>query len=97
MSLLDMLTCRLKCEYLSDLRHLNHLKRTQLIHELNNIPADAATLGEWNDALHYLLCAPEEEKEEAARQKLIRLLSEQLENGSLLQRVSKKEIADDLT
>lgn len=80
MSLLDVLTYRLECKYLSDLRHLKYLKLMQLIHELESIPADAATLEEWNDALNYLAFAPAEERKENARQQLIWLLTEKLEN-----------------
>lgn len=81
MSLLDTLTCRLECEYLSDLRDLGHFKLIQLIHEVEGISADAVTLEEWNDALSYLVFAPREERKENARQKLIQLLTERLQNG----------------
>jgi hypothetical protein len=54
MSLLDLLSARMNCMNLSDLRFLDRYERIRLRHEINKIPAEAASCKEWNDALQYL-------------------------------------------
>ena len=54
MSLLDAMQTQMGCDYLSDLRFLDHTRRTELAEKLKNLPTRDATLHDWNDALHYL-------------------------------------------
>ena len=54
MSLLDAMSIQMGCAYLSDLRFLNSEQQRRLAQALEKIPADSATLFEWNDALEYL-------------------------------------------
>ncbi len=71
-SLIDVLAKELRCEYISDLRFLpacEHRKAARYIEE--KIPADAASLFEWNDALEYVCSAKPESTPEAARERLI--------------------------
>lgn len=75
LSLLDVLACRAGCSLLSDLRHLDWLGRGVVIHALEGIPPENASLKEWNDALQYLTGAPPEKTAGAARDKLLELLS----------------------
>ena len=73
--LLDYLTYRMECTYISNLRFLNKLEIRRLIKEIAEIPANACSLWEWNDALCYLTCQNEPEKTpESAQAKLISLL-----------------------
>lgn len=73
--LLDYLTYRMECMYISNLRFLNKLEIRRLIKEIEEIPADACSLWEWNDALCYLVHQNVPEKiVESAREKLIYLL-----------------------
>lgn len=53
-SLLDVLSIRMGCTYLSDLRFLDGAQRAMLAGKLERIPARAADLRDWNDALEYL-------------------------------------------
>lgn len=73
--LLDYLTYRMECMYISNLRFLNRLEIRRLIKEIEEIPADACSLWEWNDALCYLVHQNLPEKTpESAHTKLISLL-----------------------
>ena len=75
-SLIDVLAKELRCEYISDLRFLpacEYRKAARYIEE--KIPADSASLFEWNDALEYLSGAEPESTPEAAKKKLIKWLS----------------------
>ena len=69
--LLDFLQHKAGCAYLSDLRDLNGWQRMRLARVLEKIPAEAADLRTWNDALDYLAQAPPEETAQAARERLI--------------------------
>ena len=61
--------------YISNLRFLDKLELGRLIKEIEEIPTDACSLLEWNDALCYLTCQNEPEKTpESAQAKLISLL-----------------------
>lgn len=66
---------RADCTCLSDLRYLNEWQRARLARALEEIPADAAGVWEWNDALAYLSRYPPQETAEAARERLIQSLS----------------------
>ena len=46
-----------------------------LARELEQLPPEAATLQEWNDALDYLIHAPPEETAQAARERLLSALA----------------------
>lgn len=73
-SLLDALANRLGCAYLSDLRFLAGRERSRLGRILREIPLEAASLAEWNDALEYLTGRGPEKSREAARERLLEQL-----------------------
>ena len=54
MSLLDVLSIRMNCLNLSDLKYLNNCGRAKLCRIISEIPEDDAPCSEWNDALQYL-------------------------------------------
>lgn len=54
MSLLEAMSIQMGCAYLSDLRFLDGVQRGILAEKLESIPARAADLRDWNDALEYL-------------------------------------------
>ena len=55
-SLLDHLSNRLRCNYLSDLHLMPYCGRIPAI--IRSIPPDAFPLWQWNDAIEYLLQLP---------------------------------------
>lgn len=73
--LLEFLQYKAGCTYLSDLRRLDGWQRARLARVLEQIPAGAADLRTWNDALNYLAEAPPELTVEDARARLIAALS----------------------
>lgn len=73
--LLEYLSYRAGCAYLSDLRYISDWQRVQLARVLEKIPAEAADLRTWNDALEYLAREPSEPTAEEARARLITTLS----------------------
>lgn len=76
--LLEFLQYRAGCVYLSDLRYLGGWQRVQLARALAEIPAEAADLRAWNDALAYLAGAQPESTAEDARARLIAAMSKTL-------------------
>ena len=72
--LLEFLQYKAGCTYLSDLKSISGWQRTRLARVLEQIPADAADLRTWNDALNYLAQAPPVAIAEAARERLIAAL-----------------------
>jgi len=54
LSLLDILSLQMGCDYLSDLRFLDHIQRAELAKKLRNLPARDTDLHDWNGALQYL-------------------------------------------
>lgn len=74
-TLLELLMRRANCDYLSDLRFLDGERRGRLARYLADIPWQAGSLAEWNEALRYLLAEPPQETEESARNCLIAGLS----------------------
>ena len=70
--LLDFLAYQVGSPYLSDLPRMNGAR---LARELEQIPAEAASLHDWNDALDYLTGAPPEDTAQAAKERLIQSLS----------------------
>ncbi len=73
--LLDALSMLAGCTYLSDLHALSVWQRARLAHEIERIPPGTADLKEWNDALAYLSREPPQETAEAARERLLHVLS----------------------
>lgn len=53
-SLLDLMSIQMGCDYLSELRFLDHARRAELAEKLGRFPAEDADLHDWNDALNYL-------------------------------------------
>jgi len=53
LSLLDVMSLHMGCEYLSDLRFLDKTQRAALAEKLKSLPVRAADLHDWNDALEY--------------------------------------------
>lgn len=78
--LLEYLSYRAGCAYLSDLKYINGWQRARLARVLEEIPAEAADLRTWNDALDYLAQAPPELAAEDARALLITKLSQPMQN-----------------
>lgn len=71
-SLLDVLSSKACCDYLSDLRNLCGREQLRLAQELEKLPPGSASLSDWNDALNYLLNEPPQPTREAAREQLLR-------------------------
>ena len=80
-SLLDAMAAQARREYLSDLKYLQDWELIRLGRTLEQVPANAATLFEWNDALAYLAAAPPEQTQEAARERLITFLTRPRDAG----------------
>lgn len=70
--LLDFLAHQVGSAYLSDLPRMSGAR---LARELEQIPAEAASLHDWNDALEYLAHAPPEATPQAARGRLLERLT----------------------
>lgn len=79
--LVDALSIQADCMYLSDLRYLDKWQRVRLARILEQLPADAASLEEWNNALQYLAQQSPEETAEAARERLLQSLSQPRQMG----------------
>lgn len=75
-SLVEALYMEVKDVCLSDLHGLTPPERRRAVRVLGTVPAEAASLTEWNDALSYLTDAEKADTVEGAREQLIRLLSE---------------------
>ncbi len=73
--LLEYLSYQAGCAYLSDLRYISGWRRARLARVLEEIPAEAADLRTWNDALDYLAQAGPEQTAETARARLIAALT----------------------
>lgn len=73
--LLEFLQYKAGCTYLSDLRRLDGWQKARLARVLEEIPAEAADLRTWNDALDYLAQAGPEQIAEDARARLIAALT----------------------
>ena len=82
--LVDALSIQADCMYLSDLRYLDKWQRVRLARILEQLPADAASLEEWNNALQYLAQQPPEETAAAARERLIQSSSSLNRGGTSL-------------
>ena len=75
LSLLEFLQYRAGCACLSDLKYIEGWQGARLARILEEVPAEAADLRTWNDALDYLAQAPPEQTAEAARERLIRFFA----------------------
>ena len=73
--LLEFLQYRAGCAYLSDLKYIDSWQKARLARVLEEIPAEAADLRTWNDALDYLAQTGPERTAEDARARLIAALS----------------------
>lgn len=75
-SLLDLLSIQMGCMYLSDLRFLSLEQRRYLAQRLDRLTPRQEDIREWNDALEYLTGAPPENTAQAAKERLVHLLSQ---------------------
>lgn len=75
-SLLDLLSIQMGCMYLSDLRFLSPEQRRYLAQRLDRLTPRQEDIREWNDALDYLTGAPPEDTAQAAKERLVHLLSQ---------------------
>ncbi len=75
---MDVLAAEMGCEYVSDLHFLSCCQRVRLAGKVERIPADAAALFEWNDALYYLARGRPERTAQAAKERLLALLRQPL-------------------
>ena len=73
--LLEYLSHQAGCVYLSDLRYISGWQRARLARVLEEIPAKAADLRTWNDALDYLAQTEPKRTTEHARARLIATLN----------------------
>lgn len=73
--LLEFLQYKAGCTYLSDLRCLDGWQRARLARVLGQIPLEAASIHDWNDALDYLAQTGPEQTVEDARARLIAVLT----------------------
>ena len=74
MSLLEWLAYRTNSSFISDLKYLEVAGRTNLLHQVEQIRPEAASLSEWNEALDYLVGAHPCESTAEAKRQLITLL-----------------------
>jgi len=80
-SLLDLLSIQMGCMYLSDLRFLSPEQRRYLARRLELLTPREEDVREWNDALDYLTGAPPEDTAQAAKERLVHLLSQPCGTG----------------
>ena len=78
-SLRDLLSIQMKCEYLSDPRFLSQEQRRYLAQRLDRLTPREEDVREWNDALIYLTGASPEDTAQAAKARLLYLLSQPCE------------------
>lgn len=81
-SLLDLMSIQMGCMYLSDLRFLSQEQRRYLAQKLDRLTPREENVREWNDALSYLTNAPPETSAQAAKERLISLLSQPCKAGA---------------
>lgn len=71
-SLLETILMDSGCKSLGDLSTLSKDKRSKIAEHIScDIPLDAPTLQDYNEALHYLLCVGPENSKEKARSRLL--------------------------
>lgn len=83
LSLLDLMTIQMRCEYLSDLSFLDNSRRALLAQKLERLTVEPEDLRDWNDALEYLAQAPPEQTAQAAKERLIHVLSRPRSAGQI--------------
>ena len=81
-SLLDLMSIQMGCMYLSDLRFLSQEQRRYLAQKLDRLTPREEDVREWNDALAYLAAGPPETSAQAAKERLIYLLSQPCTPGA---------------
>ena len=74
--LLECLAQKAGCVYLSDLRYLSPWEQSHLSRELLHVPSEAFSLKTWNDALAYLTDLSQQADASAAKETLMKHLSE---------------------
>ena len=74
--LLEFLAYKAGCPYLSDLRFLSPEQRRYLAQSLERLTPRKEDTWEWNDALDYLTGEPPEDTAQAAKDRLVHLLSQ---------------------
>ena len=79
--MLDLLAIQMGCMYLSDLRFLSLEQRRYLAQRLDRLTPREEDVREWNDALEYLTGAPPEDTAQAAKERLVHLLSQPCDVG----------------
>lgn len=79
--MLDLLAIQMGCMYLSDLRFLSLEQRRYLAQRLDRLTPREEDVREWNDALEYLTGAPPEDTAQAAKERLVHLLSQPCDAG----------------
>lgn len=77
--LLEKLARRMDCEYLSDLKYLQGAGRELLADTVRRLPAQEASVEEWNDALTYLTGQDPQSTAEQARRALLKALESSLD------------------
>ena len=55
LSLVEYLTYKVNCTYISDLPRLDVLGRSKVARALEDVPVEAYPLSQWNDALQYIV------------------------------------------
>lgn len=73
-SLIDFLAKEMGCVYVSDLTHLNAWQQKHLAAVLEELPAEAASQREWDDALCYIEMLPPQSDAEKDRKCLLAAL-----------------------
>lgn len=73
---------RLRCDSLSDLRFLRPWQQVRLGRLITELPLQAASSAEWNDALTYLTGLPPMPDGEQARHRLLATLGGELSGAS---------------
>lgn len=74
LSLVEYISYKVGCTYISDLPGLDGLGKMKAVHVLDDVSADVYPLKEWNDALQYIVHGSTELTAEEARAALMRKL-----------------------
>ena len=74
LSLVEYISYKVGCTYISDLPRLDGLGKMKAAHVLDDVPAEVYPLKEWNDALQYIVQGSAELTAEEARAALVRKL-----------------------
>ena len=74
LSLVEYISYKVGCTYISDLPGLDGLGKMKAVHVLDDVSADVYPLKEWNDAQQYIVHGSAELTAEEARAALMRKL-----------------------